>query len=327
MSLWKEYYGDDQGEGDPSSASGEALMEPEPELKMLAGNSPFIVGAHLSIAGAIYESIGRAGSLECDCLQIFSRSPRSWRAKSLSQEDADEFRRRRQSAGLNPVVVHVPYLINLCSSEPDLYRRSVSEYASDLERAARIGADYLVSHVGSHKGAGQAAGLKQISSALHNILSQAPETVLILLENTAGSANSLGHRFEQLAAIIEATDQPGRLGICLDTAHAFQAGYDVASPGGLERTLDELDRWIGLERLKIIHANDSRTDLGSHHDRHEHIGRGHIGLDGFRTIVNHPLLRDLPFILETPIDASGGTERDLRVLRSLRSTLHGEDLS
>jgi len=325
MSLCQEFYGDDQAETDPSSASDEALMEPQPELEMLTGALSFTVGAHLSIAGAIYESINRAVSLECDCLQIFSRNPRSWRAKALDEEDATEFRRRRQTAGLNPVVVHVPYLINLCSSEPGLYERSVSEFTADLGRAARIGADYFVSHVGSHKGAGQAAGLNQIASALHTILSDDPRTVLVLLENTSGSANSLGHRFEQLGDIIAAADRPGRLGLCLDTAHAFQAGYDVSSPDGLDRTLDELDRRVGLERLKIIHANDSKTRLGSHHDRHEHIGRGYIGLEGFRTIVNHPLLRSLPFILETPIDASGGTARDLRVLRSLRSTLPGED--
>jgi len=327
MSLWKEFFGDDRAGGGSSAASDEALMEPKPELEMIGGASDFTVGAHLSIAGAIYESISRAVSLECDCLQIFSRNPRTWRAKLLSDEDAAEFRRRRQSAGLNPVVVHVPYLINLCSSEPELYRRSVKEFTADLERAARIGADYFVSHVGSHKGAGPAAGLGQIASALHTILGEAPDSVLVLLENTSGSANSLGHRFEQLQAIIEATDRPGRLGLCLDTAHAFEAGYDVASPDGLDRTLNELDRWVGLDRLKIIHANDSRTERGSHRDRHEHIGRGQIGLQGFRTIVNHPLLRDLPFILETPIDAAGDTARDLRVLRSLRSTHRGEDLS
>jgi deoxyribonuclease-4 len=326
MSLWTEFYGDDQAERDSSSASGEALLEPQAEPEMLAGASSFTVGAHLSIAGAIWESIGRAISLECDCLQIFSRNPRSWRAKALSDEDAAQFRRRRQSAGLDPVVVHVPYLINLCSSDPDLYERSVNEFVADLGRAARIGADYFVSHVGSHKGAGRAAGLHQIASALQTILADAPRTVSVLLENTSGSANSLGHSFEQLEDIIAAADRPGRLGLCLDTAHAYQAGYDVSSPGDLDRTLDELDRCVGLERLKIIHANDSKTRLGSHHDRHEHIGRGYIGLDGFRTIVNHPLLRNLPFILETPIDASGGTARDLRVLRSLRSTLPGENL-
>ena len=327
MSLRKKYFGDDRAEGDLSTASDEALMEPEPELELLAGASSFTAGAHLSIAGAIYEAIGRAVRLECDCLQIFSRNPRTWRAKALSDEDAAEFRRRRQSSGLDPVVVHVPYLINLCSSEPELYRRSVKEFAADLERAARIGADFFVSHVGSHKGAGPEAGLKHISSALHTILGEDPGSVLVLLENTAGSANSLGHRFEQLQAIIEAADRPGRLGLCLDTAHAYQAGYDVASPDGLDRTLEELDRRVGLEHLRIIHANDSRTHLGSGHDRHEHIGRGLIGLEGFRAIVNHPLLRDLPFILETPIDAAGGTAEDLRVLRSLRSTVHGEDLS
>jgi len=316
MTVWKEPYGDGHIDGDRSSASDEALMEPE--LELLRTASPFTVGAHLSIAGGIYESVNRAVSLECDCLQIFSRSPRTWRAKALSESDASEFRRRRQCAGLDPVVVHVPYLINLCSTETELYRRSVSEFAADLSRAARIGADYFVSHVGSHKGAGEARGLKQIASALQTILSDAPETVPVLLENTAGSANSLGHRFDQLQAILAAVDRPGQVGLCLDTAHAFEAGYDVATRDGLDRTLDELDRWIGLEHLQIVHANDSKTALGSHHDRHEHIGRGHIGLEGFRIIVNHPQLRGLPFILETPIDASGGTQRDLRTLRSLR---------
>jgi deoxyribonuclease-4 len=318
MFVWKEPYGDGGIEGAAASGADEALLEPKPESDILFKDPTFILGAHLSIAGAIYESVGRAVRLECDCLQIFSRSPRGWRAKALSEEDAAEFRRRRQAAGLHPVVVHVPYLMNLCSTEPDLSKRSVDEFMADLERAARIGADYFVSHVGSHKGAGEVQGLTQIVSALQKILSDAPENVLVLLENTAGSANSLGHRFEQLQAIIQAVDRPGRLGLCLDTAHAFEAGYDVATRQGLDHTIDELDRWVGLEHLKIIHANDSKTPLGSRSDRHEHIGQGHIGLDGFRRIVNHPLLRHLPFIIETPIDQAGGSERDLRALRSLR---------
>jgi deoxyribonuclease-4 len=251
-------------------------------------------------------------------MQIFSRSPRSWRARKIAQDEAAEFCKRRQHAGIEPVVVHIPYLINLCSPDPELHRRSTDEFAADLRRAALLEADYFVSHVGSHKGAGDQVGLTQISTALREILTQDPGEVLVILENTAGSANSLGHTFQQLQSIIEAVDMPGRLGICLDTAHAFEAGYDVATQEGLEKTLADLSHWVGIEHLKVIHANDSKTALNSGSDRHEHIGKGQIGLEGFRTIVNHPLLRGLPFILETPHDQLGGYEVDLPVLRSLR---------
>jgi deoxyribonuclease-4 len=314
----KDLYTDGGVKGERGAVSDEALMDLEPELHELREQLPLRVGAHMSIAGAIYESVNRAVSYGCDCMQIFSRSPRSWRAKVLSDADADEFRRRRQNAGLDPVAVHIPYLVNLGTPDAELHARSIREFAADLDRAAKIGADYFVSHVGSHKGAGEKRGLRQITSALRRILQDRPNDILVLLENTAGSANSLGHTFQQLQAIIAAVNLPGRFGICLDTAHAFAAGYDVSTHDGLARTLDELDQWVGVEHLKIIHANDSKTALGSRSDRHEHIGRGHIGLEGFRTIVNHPLLRGLPFILETPDDKLGGFEVDLQVLRSLR---------
>jgi deoxyribonuclease-4 len=305
-----------EGEGGP--ASDEALLEPLPELIELKEETPLRAGAHMSIAGRIYESVDRAVSYGCDCMQIFSRSPRTWKAKELSEEDAVEFCKRRQRHGIDPVVVHIPYLINLCSPDPALHARSTTEFTADLLRAARIEADFFVSHVGSHKGAGEQLGLIQISTALRQILTENPAPALVLLENTSGSANSLGHTFEQLQAIIEAVDMPERLGICLDTAHALEAGYDLASAGGLEEMLAAIDRWIGIEHLKVIHANDSKTALDSRSDRHEHIGMGQIGLEGFRNIVNHPLLRGLPFILETPQDEIGGYEVDLPVLRSLR---------
>lgn len=307
-----------EGEGGPTS--DEALLEPLPEFAELREKSPMRVGAHMSIAGHIYESVDRAVSYGCDCMQIFSRSPRSWRAKEITERDAAEFRRRRQHAGIDPVAVHIPYLVNLCTPDPELYAKSTDEFAADLRRTALIEADYFVSHVGSHKGAGEEKGLAQISAALCQILTEDHSDVLVLLENTAGSANSIGHTFPQLQAIIDAVGMPGRLGICFDTAHAYEAGYDVATQKGLDRTLAELDQWIGIEHLKVIHANDSKTAFNSHSDRHEHIGKGQIGLEGFRNIVNHPLLRGLPFILETPLDELGGYEVDLPVLRSLRKT-------
>lgn len=302
----------------PGPASDEALLEPLSELAELREESPLRIGVHVSSAGHIYESVDRAVIYGCDCMQIFSRSPRSWRAKKIAEDEAAEFCKRRQHAGIEPVVVHIPYLINLCSPDPQLHSKSTDEFAADLRRAALLEANYLVSHVGSHRGAGEAVGLSQISTALREILTQDRSDVLVLLENTAGSANSLGHSFQQLQAIIEAVDMPDRLGICFDTAHAFEAGYDLATREGLEKTLADLSHWVGIEHLKVIHANDSKTALNSHSDRHEHIGRGQIGLEGFRNIVNHPFLRGLPFILETPLDEQGGYEVDLRVLRSLR---------
>jgi deoxyribonuclease-4 len=318
MSSSKDQLFEGPPQGEPGSASDEALLEPLSQLTELREESPLRVGVHVSIAGHIYESVDRAVSYGCDCMQIFSRSPRSWRAKKIAEEEAAEFRKRRQHSGIEPVVVHIPYLINLCSPDPGLHRRSIDEFASDLRRASLLDADYFVSHVGSHKGAGDKRGLTQISTALREILAQDPGEVLVLLENTAGSANSLGHNFQQLQAIIKAVDMPGRLGICFDTAHAFEAGYDVATQDGLEMTLADLNHWIGIEHLKVIHANDSKTALNSRADRHEHIGKGQIGLEGFRNIVNNPLLRGLPFILETPHDELGGYEVDLPVLRSLR---------
>ena len=318
MKSSKDNFFEKPNEVKRGAGSSEALLEPLAEFEGLMEESPMRAGAHVSIAGHIYESVDRAISYGCDCMQIFSRSPRSWRAKELVEEDVIEFRQRRKNAGIDPVVVHIPYLVNLCTPDPQLHARSTVEFTADLARAARIEADFFVSHVGSHKGSGQEMGLAQISSALQQILTEHNSEVLVLLENTSGSANSMGHTFEQLQAIIEAVDMPGRLGICLDTAHAFEAGYDLATAQGLEKTLAELDRWVGIEHLQMIHANDSKTALGSHSDRHEHIGKGQIGLEGFRNIVNHPLLRGLPFILETPHDELGGYELDLPMLRSLR---------
>ncbi len=305
-------------DGETGAASDEALLEPFAELEELREECPLRVGAHMSIAGHIYESVDRAVSYGCDCMQIFSRSPRSWRAKEISEVEATEFRTRRLHAGIDPVVVHIPYLINLCSPDVELRRRSIEEFSTDLRRAALLEADYFVTHVGSHKGTGDKQGLAHISVALQEILAGDDSGILVLLENTAGSANSIGHTFEQLQSVIEAVDLPGRLGICFDTAHAFQAGYDLAVEEGLELTLSQLSRWIGIEHLKVIHANDSRSALGSRSDRHEHIGRGYIGLNGFANIVNNPLLRGLPFILETPHDELGGYEVDVPMLRSLR---------
>lgn len=275
-------------------------------------------GLHVSIAGNIYEAFNRAQELSCDTFQIFSRNPRGWSAKPLSREDAEEFRRRKKSSGIAPVVVHIPYIINLGSPETELFKKSIQTYIEDIRRAEMLGAEYFVTHIGNHMGKGEEFGLKRIAQGLQAALSETKPKLKVLLENTAGSGTSLGHHLEQIATIMELVgDDEKYLGLCFDTAHAFGAGYDVATLGGLDAFLDKAEKLLGKDRLSVVHANDSKAELGSHVDRHEDIGQGKIGLKGFRIIVNHPNLRAIPFILETPKKEPNEDERNLKTIRSL----------
>jgi len=235
-------------------------------------------------------------------VQIFSHNARSWRMPPLPPGAARRFKARWRTSFVRYVVIHTIYLINLASPKPELRERSIAAVVAELERAAELGIRDVNTHVGAHMGQGLEAGLARAGEALQIILERTAELpVRLLLENTAGGGSTLGGRFEELQALIEHADAgPERLGVCFDTCHAFAAGYDIPTAAGVEETLTELDRVIGLERLKLIHLNDSRHGRGTHKDRHEHIGLGKIGLEGFRALVNHPAVRDLPFILETP---------------------------
>ena len=275
------------------------------------------VGVHVSIAGKIYEAVDQAKELGCDTFQIFSRSPRSWQIKELKKAEVEEFKKRRKEAKITPVVVHIPYLINLASPEEPLYQRSISAYIEDIKRAEILGANYFVTHIGNHKGKGEKYGISRIVSALNQIVNQTKPRLKILLENTVGAGTVLGYNFAQLTAIIKGIKEAKYFGLCLDTAHAYAAGYNIATESGLEKMLKEIDELIGINRLFLIHANDSKTPLGSRVDRHEDIGKGEIGKEAFTRIVNHPALRPLPFILETPKKRAGEDVENLKTIKAL----------
>jgi deoxyribonuclease-4 len=261
-----------------------------------------LLGCHLSIAGGLEEVFSQAEELGINALQIFSHNARSWKMGELRPGEAERFRQRWQASRVEYIVIHTIYLINLASPEEGLYRRSIEAVVKELERAAQLGIPQVNTHIGAHKGLGPEWGLRRARAALEEVLSRTEGLpVKLLLENTAGEGTVLGSAFRELAYLLEADDRGrGRLGVCLDTCHALAAGYELATAEGLEETLAELDRAVGLERLALVHLNDSQYKRGSHKDRHQHIGEGEIGLEGFRNIVNHPALRELPFILETP---------------------------
>ncbi len=273
-----------------------------------------LLGAHVSISGSIALSVDRARELGCTTFQIFTRNPRGWISKKLKDEEVEEFVRKRKEAGYEVVVAHMPYLPNIASPEALSWRRSVKSLAEELQRCEMLGLDYLVCHIGSHMGKGVEKGIAQVARAVNETISRVEAKCMILLENMAGQKNSVGSYFPQIRAILDKVDDQKRVGVCLDTCHLYAAGYDIAVKDGLEKTLSDFDESVGLKRLKVLHLNDSRGKLGSHLDRHEHIGRGYIGEEGFRVIVNHKSLRGLPMILETPQDEYGGYEVDLEVV-------------
>jgi len=278
-----------------------------------------ILGVHISAAGKIYEALDRAKELGCNTMQIFSRNPRIWRDGFLDPKDIEEFRRRRDKSKIKPLFIHIPYLINLASPNPKLYEASIEAYIEDILDAHTLGADFIVTHMGSHKQTSEEAGISRLTSALNRIIQKTKNTkVGILLENTAGSGSWLGYKFIHQKTIIQGIKQKERVGLCFDTAHAYLAGYDISTAVGLEATLDEIDTLVGIDRIKLIHLNDAKGKLGSLHDRHEHIGKGNIGLSGMKRIINHPKLRKVAFILETPKEREGVDRENLDRVRRLR---------
>jgi deoxyribonuclease-4 len=276
------------------------------------------VGVHVSIAGGISNAVDRAAERGCDVFQIFSRNPRRWRIKDLSPEDAESFVQKLVRSGIGPVFDHMPYLSNLASPKDGVYSNSVATLTTELLRCDQLHIPYLVTHMGSHLGAGKAAGLKRIVEAINSAFSAAENGVMLLLENTAGTKNSMGGSFGDIAGIIDALDAKW-VGVCLDTCHLFAAGYELRIPDGLDRTIDDFNSNIGLQKLKLVHLNDSKGGLGSGLDRHEHIGLGAIGETGFKTILGCEKLRALPFILETPIDSMRDDLENMSVARELAS--------
>jgi len=275
------------------------------------------VGAHVSIAGSIDRAVERAEEIGCDAFQIFSRNPRGWRFKEISLEVAEEFKRKLKRSGMYPPVDHMPYLPNLATPKEDVYQKSVEALTVELERCEALGISYLVTHLGSHLDAGKEAGLDRTVEAITTALSATENDVILLLETTSDSKNSVGGSFEDLAEIMRRVDRDDRVGACFDTCHVFVAGYELRSEEGLEETMEEFDRTVGLEKIKVVHLNDSKGPLGSKLDRHEHIGLGEIGEEGFRRILGHPAIRDLPLILETPSDERRDDRGNIAKVREL----------
>lgn len=235
----------------------------------------------------------------------------------MDEEDAENFVRKLQASRIDPAVSHLPYLPNLASHDKTIYGKSVETLIAELDRAGKLGIRFVVTHLGSHMGAGMEVGFKQITDACSRALSVVQNDVQLLLENTAGTKNSMGGTFEDIRQIIDGIGQQRRVGICFDTCHGFAAGYDIRAPERLQMTLGQIDAAIGLDRLKVVHLNDSKGKLGSHIDRHEHIGLGHIGNKGFKVLLHNELIRNLPLILETPIDNRRNDEWNLRKVRRL----------
>ena len=288
-------------------------------------SDPFLLGCHLSIARGLPRAIDEAERLGNCALQLFTHSPAVWRMKAIPGEVADRFRARRSASPVRYLAVHTMYLLNLATPDDALYERSVAGLVEEVRRATGLGADALVTHLGAHVGGGIDRGIDRIVGALDRLAeaSSGFAGLHLLLENTAGSGTTVGSSFEELAAILAAVADGPRLGVCLDTCHAFAAGYDLRTDVAVAGTLDRFDRTIGLDRLEMIHLNDSRFPLGARRDRHAHIGRGEIGAAGIGAVLRHPRTRELPFVLETPKEIDGRPNADevnLAAVRRLRTT-------
>ncbi len=281
------------------------------------------VGVHVSIAGSIDLAVDRAQKLGCDTFQMFTRNPRGWRFKDLAPEQADKFITKIKRSGIYPPVVHAPYLPNLASPKEDVYSRSVDALANEIARCKQLHVPYLVTHLGSHLGTGMERGFERIISAVNTALAVVGENdstndyMMLLLENTAGTKNSMGGRFEDIGRIIGGAVRDDLVGVCFDTCHAFAAGYELRTVDALDATMARFDEVIGLDRLKLVHLNDSKGGLNSGLDRHEHIGMGYIREDGFRVVLHHDILKKLPMILETPVDDRRDDVGNIQMVRML----------
>jgi deoxyribonuclease-4 len=273
----------------------------------------------MSIAGGLDRALERGLLAGCRTIQIFLKNSNRWQGKTLVAGDSTRFAAAQRRSGIAPVLAHCSYLINLASPEADLYERSVAALMEEMARANFLGVPFLVLHPGAHKGSGEAAGIRRIAAALNRALGETPPPVMVLLENTAGQGSCLGHRFEHQARIFEGIREKCRVGFCLDTCHLFAAGYDIRNREGYRRTMRDFHRLIGLEHVRAFHLNDSKTGLAQRVDRHAHIGKGLLGIEPFRCLMNDRRFASVPKILETPKGPDLKEDiMNLEVLRGLR---------
>ena len=281
-----------------------------------------LLGAHMSIAGGVGNALLDGKKVDCDAIQIFTKSSRQWASKPYTKEEIEQFRTNQKETGITTVIAHDSYLLNLGSPDDGLRKRSVAAFIDELERCETLGVTNLIAHPGAHIGAGEAEGIKTIAKSLDEVHKACPGyKTRITLEITAGQGSNLGYRFDQIANMIDATKENDRLRVCFDTEHAFAAGYDIRTKDGYERTFAEFDEIIGIERLAAFHLNDSKKEFHSRVDRHEHIGKGFIGVEAFRLLMNDQRFWGLPMCLETPKGPDLKEDREnLTLLRSLLIT-------
>ena len=279
------------------------------------------IGFHAPIKGGLHESLIIAKDAGCDTVQIFSRNPRGWMAKPLTKTGIDLFRKTRRQTKLSPVLIHTNYLINLAAADETILLKSIASFREEVERAILLGVDYVVLHPGSARGSSEKDAIEICALSLKVACEGLKLGRLrILLENTAGQGECIGHRFEHLRMIMDACPRLS-LGVCIDTAHSFTAGYDIREQDGLEATISIIQRTVGTKNVRAVHFNDSRAPYNSRVDRHWHIGEGHIGLEALRRVARHPKLSHAAFILETPYD---DPRADLKNLKTLRSFVNGK---
>ncbi|MGQ9587270.1 MAG: deoxyribonuclease IV [Thermoplasmata archaeon] len=276
-----------------------------------------MLGGHISISGGVDRAPERARTVTCDCMQIFSKNQMQWKAKPLDLEEAERFKDNVKEFKIAETVIHDSYLVNLASPKKTLLKQSRETFLDEMVRAKHLGVRYLIFHPGAHMGAGEHVGLKRIAESMNWARSEfGSGDVQLVLETTAGAGSVLGQSFEQLRKIMDWLDDQKNVGVCFDTCHAYAAGYDIKSKNGYERVWEHFDDVLGLDRLKAMHVNDSKMPMGSHKDRHEHIGKGLIGLEGFRNFMNDRRWEKIPLILETP-QGEKQYKQDLKALRSL----------
>lgn len=277
------------------------------------------MGAHMSIAGGVDKALLEGKKVDCEAIQIFTKSSRQWAAHPYSKEEIENFCRNQKDSGITTVVAHDSYLLNLGSPDAGLRKRSVRGFIDEMERCETLKIPYLIAHPGAHMGAGEEAGIKTIARSLDETHAACKGyNVTVALEITAGQGSNLGYRFDQIRKMIDAAQESDRLKVCFDTEHAFAAGYDLRTKEGYERTFGEFDKTIGLERIAAFHLNDSKKEFHSRVDRHEHIGKGHIGVEAFRLLMNDRRFWGLPMCLETPKGPDLKEDREnLTLLRSL----------
>ena len=282
-----------------------------------------LIGAHVRSGGGVWNAIDHAQAMGAETIQIFSGAPQAWKRKVYKPDEVELFKQKTAETGIAPAFIHGLYLVNLASQNPEFLVKSLDALTNEMHAASLIGAKGVIFHLGSHKGAGYESCVDQVIDYIKRVLQATPPDAWLILENSAGMGGAIGSKFAELGKIIKDSGSD-RVKVCLDTCHLFAANYDIATSAGLKATLDEFDSEIGLERLVAVHANDSKQPLGAGMDRHENIGDGHIGREGFLNILSNPAFKDIPFLLEVPgYDDSGPDARSVEVLKGIREAALG----